>query len=106
MTTDWRALCTELTNELHKHTSLYDGHESELVARARAALAQPEPVGPTDKELIEPIVWMIDEHVYDTDKGEIAESLRELIAHWGRPTLTPIPVSKRMPEIKDVEPKL
>jgi hypothetical protein len=52
--------------------------------RARAALdAQPEPVAPTDEELISPIMWMIDECVYDTDKGEIAESLRELIACWG-----------------------
>jgi hypothetical protein len=47
--------------------------------------SQPEPVAPTDEELIEPIVWMIDERVYDTDKGEIAESLRELIARWGTP---------------------
>jgi hypothetical protein len=46
---------------------------------------QAEPVAPTDEELIELIVWMIDEHVYDTDKGEIAESLRELIARWGTP---------------------
>jgi hypothetical protein len=46
---------------------------------------QVEPVEPTDEELIEPIVWMIDERVYDTDKGEIAESLRELIARWGTP---------------------
>jgi hypothetical protein len=49
---------------------------------------QAEPVAPTDEELIEPIVWMIDEHVYDTDKGEIAESLRELIARWGTPANT------------------
>jgi hypothetical protein len=45
----------------------------------------PEPVAPTDEELIEPIVWMIDERVYDTDKGEIAESLRELVARYGTP---------------------
>jgi hypothetical protein len=49
---------------------------------------QAEPEQPTDEELIEPIVWMIDEHVYDTDKGEIAESLRELIARWGTPANT------------------
>jgi hypothetical protein len=41
MSTDLKALCTELTNELHKHASLYEGHESELVARARTALSQP-----------------------------------------------------------------
>jgi hypothetical protein len=61
---------------------------AESVARsARAALAQPEPVAPTDEELISPIVWMIDDCVYDNDKGEIAQSLRELIARWGTPAI-------------------
>jgi hypothetical protein len=82
---DFRALCAELTEKLHELTSLCEGHESELTPRAFTALAQPELVVPTDEELIEPIVWMIDEHVYDTDKGEIAESVRELIARWGTP---------------------
>jgi hypothetical protein len=50
---DYKALCAELTEKLHKYTSLYEGHESELVARARAALAQPEPVAPTDEEIME-----------------------------------------------------
>jgi hypothetical protein len=44
MITDYRALCAELTEKLQEHTCLYEGHESKLVARARAALAQPEPV--------------------------------------------------------------
>ncbi len=57
---------------------------------ARCSRAQPEPVGPTDEELIKPIVWMMDECVYDNDKGEIAESLRELIARWGRPAVKPV----------------
>jgi hypothetical protein len=41
--TDWRALCAELADALHGHTSLYEGHECKLVARARARLAQPVP---------------------------------------------------------------
>jgi hypothetical protein len=61
----------------------YDG--SAVIAKARAALAQPEPVAPTDEELIGPIMWMLDDHVYDNDKGEIAQSLRRLIARWGTP---------------------
>jgi hypothetical protein len=44
-----------------------------------------KPVAPTDEELISPIMWMIDDCVYDNDKGEIAQSLRELIARWGAP---------------------
>jgi hypothetical protein len=39
MTTDYRAMCAELVEALHEHTCLYEGHESELVARARALLA-------------------------------------------------------------------
>jgi hypothetical protein len=44
--TDFRALCAELVEALHARTSLYEGHECDLVTRARAALAQPEPQGP------------------------------------------------------------
>jgi hypothetical protein len=54
--TDWRTLCTELTNKLQGYASANPHHDSDaLVARARAALAQPEPagVGPTDEELME-----------------------------------------------------
>ena len=36
-----RSLCAELVDSLHKHTSMWEGHEIDLVARARAALAQP-----------------------------------------------------------------
>jgi hypothetical protein len=41
--TDFRALCAELLDEVP--------HESPLTCLARAALAQPEPQGPTDEEL-------------------------------------------------------
>lgn len=52
-TTDWRGLCEELVNELHGYASANPHHDSDaLVARARAALSQPESeVGPTDEEL-------------------------------------------------------
>jgi hypothetical protein len=45
MSIDWKARCAELADALNGHTSLYEGHESELVARTRAELAQPEPEG-------------------------------------------------------------
>jgi hypothetical protein len=48
----YRALCAELVEALHEHTCLYEGHESELVARARALLAQPEPPELTDEKLL------------------------------------------------------
>jgi hypothetical protein len=77
---DFRALCAALVDEAP--------YESPTTCLARAALAQPEPVAPTDEELISPIMWMIDECVYDNDKGEIAQSLRELIVRWGTPANT------------------
>ena len=46
MTTDYRAMCAELVDSLHKHTSMWEGHEIDLVARARALLDQPVPEGP------------------------------------------------------------
>ena len=59
--TDFRALCAELADSLEEWLSsnsiggisLDDGTDAELVYRARAAIAQPEPQGPTDKDLIE-----------------------------------------------------
>ena len=43
--TDFRALCQELLDEIP--------HESPLTCLARAALAQPEPVEPTDEEIMD-----------------------------------------------------
>ena len=72
-----------------------EAHQLMVEFLKQSTQSQPKPVAPTDAELIEPtdaeliepIVWMIDERVYDTDKGEIAESLRELIARWGTPAI-------------------
>ena len=49
MSTDYRALCEQLMELVEGKR--YDG--SAVVAKARAALAQPEPVAPTDEELLE-----------------------------------------------------
>ena len=60
--TDWRALCAVLTDDLEEWVNGYlindpaDQHTDasfELIDRVRAALAQPEPQGPTDEELVE-----------------------------------------------------
>jgi hypothetical protein len=113
MTIDYRALCVEILQKLDQYEdgqrvdweawrnnaraalaqpelcNLHREMVAESVARrARAALAQPEPVAPTDEELISPIMWMIDDCVYDNDKGEIAQSLRELITRWGTPAIS------------------
>jgi hypothetical protein len=99
----FRALCAELVNDLEEWVDGYlindpaDEHTAASfgrITRARSALAKqpvstpyklPEPVAPTDEELIRPIMWMLDDSIYDNDKGEIAQSLRELVARWGQP---------------------
>jgi hypothetical protein len=74
----------EALKALERMQDLYP-HLGNTKTIRRALEAQPEPVAPTDEELISPIMWMIDDCVYDNDKGEIAQSLRELIARWGTP---------------------
>jgi hypothetical protein len=79
MSTDCRALCSELTEKLHKYTSLYEGHESELVARARAELAKPKPVTPTviGPEWQPCVKLPITVHVREQRPGETHSSTRE-----------------------------
>lgn len=40
--TDFRALCVELVNELHGYKVAHPNHDTDLIDRARAALAEPE----------------------------------------------------------------
>jgi len=49
--TDWRALCAELHAVFNTYAVCEEHHR--LLVRTAAALAQPEPQGPTDKELVE-----------------------------------------------------
>lgn len=55
--TDFRTLCAELVNELEDWIAFGDevdcADARAVVDRARAALAQPEPVAPTDEEIME-----------------------------------------------------
>jgi hypothetical protein len=53
---DYRALCAELVQDIEEWIVAVDHcppSSSALVQRARAALAQPEPVAPTDEELLD-----------------------------------------------------
>jgi hypothetical protein len=54
--TDFRALCARMADELDHYRQLLmdDRRETHALAtEARAALAQPEPQGPTDEEIME-----------------------------------------------------
>ena len=87
---DFRALCAELVELSAPTDSLTQLAErlqnlAELACRARAALAQPEPQGPSDQEL--------DEMFTEVDQGGECQSwrafARAVLARWGRPAIEP-----------------
>ena len=90
MSTDFRALCVELLAD-------YDNchYRSELSDRARAALAQSEPMAPTDEEIEKwadaakevPLEIDLDVHGWRRSftAKEFNETIRAAIAYWGTP---------------------
>ncbi len=55
-----------------------------------AALAQPEPQGPTDEELHQ--LWLDLYAFHDgPTSGDVAEIARAVLARWGRPAIEPVP---------------
>lgn len=89
---NWRALCEELLADYEQHL-----YRSELVDRARAALAQPEPEVVGAMQLPE---QSSDEHPpSNLDRREVAawyhghgcgwQAARAAIARWGRPAPEP-----------------
>jgi hypothetical protein len=106
--TDYKQLCAELVNRLE---GLYDElvdsemgwvppEAQELMTRAHAALAEPEPEVPTDEEL--------DELFTEIDQSGEPESwrayARAVLARWGNhpgspdsSTPQPVTVSERLP---------
>jgi hypothetical protein len=93
--TNWRALCARMADELDHYRQLLMDDRSEthaLAAEARAALAQPEPQGPTDEELMALAVAVF-EDPFSTDK----DYARAVLSRWGRPAIEPVPVAERLP---------
>jgi len=97
VTTDFRALCAELEEAYTWCIEEYmtdPAEQDTLIQRARAALAQPEPEGPTDEEIIQ---WGSDcadatrkseaEHywAFEVPSDYICEITRAVLAHWGTP---------------------
>jgi hypothetical protein len=79
--TDFRALCAELVDCLEKanwplrHKTLFEI----CLADARAALAQPEPQGPTDEELYD--YWISTSPEFGC--ADPVGFARAVIARWG-----------------------
>ena len=79
-------MCAELVDSLHKHTSMWEGHEIDLVARARDLMAEPVAEGPTDEEM--------DELFTEIDQSGEALSwrlyARAVLDRWGTPNLAQV----------------
>jgi hypothetical protein len=104
--TDFRALCAELVAAINQHVADVEDPEpfTALIARARAAVNQPEGDGPGDEAPYEDApVW------YGSNDAAAWQAGRQngwlvALARWGRPAapaVEPIPVSERLPEDTD-----
>jgi hypothetical protein len=80
MSTDFRALCAELLAALEIQLDELR-FNNRLCVRARAALAQPEPVAPTDDELMD--LWL--DCVNTSEAREPYAFVRAVLARWGTP---------------------
>jgi hypothetical protein len=97
MTDTYRALCAELVDIVTAHCNPDDyavGYCAAVLTRARAELAKPEPVAPSDEEII--AFWS--EHCAgDGDAGILR------LARLGTPAIQPVPVSERLPGPEDCD---
>ena len=78
MTTDFRALCAELVQEVEQLWSIVRDDNNEphpLANRARALLAQPEPEGPTDEELLKLVPQALDDSLSGASRAMFQNSL-------------------------------
>jgi hypothetical protein len=113
---DYRALCEELMNEaIYLGSIPYDqAPNPELIARARTALAQPEPEGVTDDEIDEEtatlIPWFLEKAMQAADSDQPCAAGRLTLAAQllgeRRSTIQPVPGARkpvvdysRVPEI-------
>jgi alkylhydroperoxidase/carboxymuconolactone decarboxylase family protein YurZ len=79
--TDFRALCAELHAAFN--TYAVDEAHHDLLVRAKAALAQPEPEGPSDEELLETAADAVGYEHVPTDETCLSLA-RAVLARWGQ----------------------
>lgn len=87
MSSDIRALCAELTDELHGYASANPHPDSdELVIRARAALAEPAPEGPTNRDIeaLHQAVFASRLHGPPPNTSCEVDLVRAALARWGQ----------------------
>jgi hypothetical protein len=81
---DFRLLCADLIKIVEEHCNPDEYALLDVVnvlSRARAALAQPEPEPPTDEELMD--LWTI--YLGIVDLREFVVIARAVLARWGTP---------------------
>jgi len=90
MSTDYKALCAELLSLLDGLAMRDPEMDGGLLRRrARAALAQPEPVGPTQGEAVAVYTEVMLVHDCQT-LGDMAEHfVRAVLARWGNYPVKP-----------------
>jgi len=88
---DYKALCAELTEALDAELDLFETRHSALLDRARAALAQPELVAPTDEEIEQwkfssflPSLSQSNQLAYPITDKDLRIIARAVLAKWGR----------------------
>jgi hypothetical protein len=111
--TDYKALCARMADELDHYRQLLmdDRRETHALAtEARAALAQPEPEGPTDAELLEltddwpattgprhDLSGCPEVPLYSVFADEVIEFARAVLARWGCPVAEESSVAQSAP---------
>ncbi len=94
---NFRALCAELVELLEDEWYGVTREPSALV-NARAALAQPEPQGPSDEDLIE----LFNENDWNYISPEtFIDIARTVLEAWGRPAIEPVPQGATDGEIEE-----
>jgi hypothetical protein len=93
--TDWRALCAELSDAMNELSPYLEAQSPVPVVtkaikvwgKARTALAQPEPQGPTDEELYD--YWISTSPEFGC--ADPVGFARAVLARWSRPAIEPVP---------------
>jgi hypothetical protein len=88
---DFRALCAELMDAIDSGIPAERIKQSPLAVRVDAALAQPEPQGPTDDELDELWSEIINAKIRSSEIGPRFPFARAVLQRWGRVAIESVP---------------
>ena len=80
---DFRALCAELMDAIDSGISVNFIKQSPLAVRVDAALAQPEPQGPTDEEAVALYSEVMAVHECQTLGDMAGHFARAVLSRWG-----------------------